>query len=80
MCYKRTLRICSRSSLNSSATDAIQNLRNFSFSAFSFSFSASVVGFVKIKGGRAVSGGVGERDDWRRVVSFEGPDFVSFVD
>lgn len=37
-----------------------QNLQNFSFSTFSFSFSASVVVFVDIKGGRVVSGGVGE--------------------
>ena len=57
-----SFRICSKSSLNPSAIDAIQHLQNFSFNAFSFSFSASVVGISGIKGGSVVSGGEGERD------------------
>ena len=73
---EHTFRICSKSSLNSSATDAIQNFRNFSFKAFSFAFSASVLGFTGITGGRVVSGGEGER----RGVWFEGPDFTAWTD
>lgn len=51
-----TFRISSRSSLNASATDAIQNFRNRSFSAL----SSSCASFVGKNGGMEDGGGVGE--------------------
>ena len=58
---RRTLRISSRSSLNASATDAIQNLLKRSFKTCSSCFCCSVDVFPVGKGGIEVGGGVGER-------------------
>lgn len=57
---RQTLRISSKSSLNSSATDAIQNLRKRSFiSASTFSRSAGSLG--RKEGGSVGRGGEGDR-------------------
>lgn len=71
--YKHAFRISSKSSLNASATEAIQNLRNFSLSSFSCCFAASASTWEGKNGGIAAVGGVG---DWERGFRLAGS-FVS---
>jgi len=56
-----SFRISSKSSLNASATELIQNFLNFSLSAFSFSLETLAV-LGGSREGIAAEGGVGERD------------------
>lgn len=61
---RTTFLISSSSSLKASATEDIQNFRNFSFNAFSFSLGPSTDEGGNI-GGMLTSTGLGERDGTR---------------
>jgi hypothetical protein len=61
-----TLRICSKSSLNPSATEAIQNFLNFSLNICSFFEASFVELFCGMNGGIIAGGGDGDMDCFPR--------------